>query len=163
MRTNKLLIVLALIFAAGCAHPQLPPATQHSVVLTWNAPLPQGTWLGCGSGQPTCTYAIYRASGTTCPAATSTAWTEITNPASRPSALTFTDTSAAGLNACYAAYTYQTLNGSVTHSDPSNIAGPYAVPGVPIAPSLGTAPAISKVELPSGSEMAKLELEVQVR
>lgn len=124
-------IAALLIVAVGC-HAQVPPASVETVVLTWNAPVANSNWLGCGTGQPTCTYAIYRATGSTCPVSTSTAWTEVTNPASRPTALTWTDTTATGA-VCYIAETVQ----SGLNSGPSNTVS-LTVPAVPTAPALGT-------------------------
>lgn len=53
------------------------------------------------------------------------------NSSSPTSALTFTDTGAAGLSVCYIAQTEQ--GGAV--SQPSNVAGPFVVPASPGAPS----------------------------
>jgi hypothetical protein len=120
------------VLAAGC-HGQVPPASSAKVVLTWTAPVASGNWTGCTTAAP-CTYAIYRATGATCPASTSTAFQEVTTPTARPSGTTWTDTTATGMTVCYIAATIQ----GTQNSGPSNTAGPIAVPGVPLAPALGT-------------------------
>lgn len=132
-----------LSVSAGC-HAQIPPASTKNVVLTWAAPQAvTGGWPGCTTASP-CVYAVYRAiaTGTTCPATGSVQWSEITASATRPSALTFTDTSAAGLDVCYAVETVQ----GAQNSGPSNTIN-LSVPGVPGAPQLGT-PTVALNKLP---------------
>lgn len=138
------LTILALALAAGC-HAQVPPASPgYNVNLTATAPVPTGNWAGCTASAP-CTYAVYRAAGATCPVTSSTAWSEITNAASRPSTPAFTDTTATGLTACYDMETVQ----SGQNSAPSNVAGPVIVPGIPLAPTLGTpAPVVAALAPP---------------
>jgi hypothetical protein len=127
------LATLALALPGGC-HAQVPPASPgYNVNLTATAPVAQGTWAGCTTAAP-CTYAVYRATGASCPATTSTAWAEITNSAVRPSTPAFTDTTATGLSVCYTMETVQ----SGLNSAASNVAGPVAVAGIPLAPTLGT-------------------------
>ena len=126
----KLAALFALALAAGAltaCHAQLPPTT-HSVALTWTAP----TSPACNAAAP-CTYVISRATGTsTCPAVNLTTPNYAPLNSSSPvSALTFTDTAAAGLTVCYIA---QTLQGGAV-SQPSNTAGPFVVPASPGAPS----------------------------
>ena len=141
------LAILALALAVGC-HAQVPPASPgYNVNLTATAPVATGNWAGCTASAP-CTYAVYRAAGATCPVTTSTAWSEITNPASRPSTPAFTDTTATGLTACYDMETVQ----SGQNSAPSNVAGPVIVPGIPLAPTLGTpAPVVAALAPPQGA------------
>lgn len=71
-------LILALVAAIGC-HGQVPPASQHSVTLTWTAPVAGSTWSGCTTAAP-CVYAVYRCTGTAtaCGTLSSTAWSEIT-------------------------------------------------------------------------------------
>ena len=138
-----------LAVSAGCQVPA--PSKGANVNLTWTAPAAGSNWAGCTTSSP-CLYAVYRAAGTTCPATTSTAWTEITTPATRPSGTTYQDTTASGLTACYNVETVQASQNSA----PSNTAGPLAVPGVPLAPALGTptAAALVKPALPNDPQMA---------
>lgn len=127
-------IAIGLMLAAGC-HAQIPPASTKSAVLTWSAPQAvTGGWQGCTTANP-CVYAVYRAitTGSTCPATGSAQWSELTTASTRPSALTYTDTTAAGLNVCYAVETVQ----ASLNSGPSNTVN-LTVPGVPGAPQLGT-------------------------
>lgn len=131
---KKLLATLAfLALAIGCKA-QIPPATTHTVVLTWTAPVANSTWTGCTTSAP-CVYAIYRCSGsaTACGDTTNSAWSEITTSTTRVSGTTYTDATASGLTAYYAAVTYQ----GTAHSGASNTAGPFVVPGSPLAPQLG--------------------------
>lgn len=125
--------VAMLAIASGC-NAQMPPATNHSVQLAWTAPSASSTWSGCSSSAP-CTYAVYRCADTAanCASTTNASWKEITTAASRPSGTSYTDATAAGLTAYYAV---ETVQGS-SNSAASNIAGPAAVPGTPIAPPLG--------------------------
>lgn len=80
IRIFAALAILAVSLAAGCRAQVSPASSGYNVALTATAPVAQGTWAGCTAAAP-CSYAVYRAAGTTCPALTSTAWTEITNPA----------------------------------------------------------------------------------
>ena len=144
------LATLALLITAVGCHAQIPPASTQKVVLTWSAPqaVPNG-WQGCTTASP-CVYAVYRAitTGSNCPVTGSAQLGEITPPAARPSALTFTDTSASGLDVCYSV---ETVQGSL-NSGPSNTVN-LNVPGVPGAPQLGTpVTAMSEsIELPPSS------------
>lgn len=144
MKTKIVMIAaaIAIAFTAGC-HAQVPPATTHSVVLTWGAPVPTATWLGCGTGtgQSPCVYAVYKCA-TNCGSTSNSTWTEITTAATRPSALTFTD-SAPGAGTVN--YDVETVQGTA-HSDPSNVAT-VTVPGTPVAPPLGN-PSVSQLALP---------------
>lgn len=136
-----------LIIAAGC-HAQVPPASTSTVNLSWTAPAASGGWAGCTTAAP-CTYAIYRATFATasaCPASTNTAYTEVTNPAARPSGTTFTDATASG-TVCYIGETVQ----GAANSGPSNTAGPATVAGVPLAPTLGT-PVVAQTLQPASSK-----------
>jgi hypothetical protein len=126
----------ALPIGIGC-HAQVPPATAgYQVNLTATLPAPSGNWLGCVSGQPQCTFAVYAETiaGSTCDPTTSTNYKEITNPASRPTTPNFTDPNTTGLTKCYDMETVQ----SGENSGPSNVAGPVVSPGVPLAPTLAT-------------------------
>ncbi len=136
---KKLAILLMAVFTTACAHTQVPPASVHSVTLTWTAPASSSTWSGCTTTAP-CVYAIYRCVGTasTCPSVptSSTSWTEITTATTRPSATTYVD-----LNVTAAAtYTYvvETVQASV-NSGPSNTTT-ATIPntGIPTAPALGS-------------------------
>lgn len=143
MRTRSflfgLLTLTCFAITAGC---QAPPASTSYVLVSWGVPAATGNWAGCGAGQPTCTYAIYaeRITGSTCDAATSTNYHEVTNPSSRPTGTSFEDTGASGLTSCYAGETVQTPSGGTSplNSGPSNVAGPATAAGVPLAPSLTT-------------------------
>lgn len=116
MKRTIVIFAFLVLAAAGC-RAQVPPATSFKVNLTWNAPQATSTWLGCTTAQP-CVFAVYRTAttGATCPAFTSTAWTEITTSATRPSADAYSDKSAAGLDVCYVVETVQ----ASANSDPSN-------------------------------------------
>ncbi len=139
--------IISVLFTLGC-RAQVPPASNgYKVVLTATAPLPSGNWLGCVTGQPTCTYAVYAetiASGTSCDSTTSTNYKEITNPASRPTSPSFTDANTTGLTRCYDMETVQ----GTENSAPSNVAGPIISPGVPLAPTLA-------VPVPQSAEVVK--------
>jgi hypothetical protein len=154
----KLAALFAIALAAGAltaCHAQLPPTT-HSVSLTWTAP----TSPACNTASP-CTYVISRATGTTCPAVNliTPNYTPL-NSSSPVSALSYTDTAAAGLTVCYIA---QTLQGGAV-SQPSNTAGPFVVPASPGAPSTpnGTVadmvqPALPEPSADAPAVVAKLE------
>ena len=128
-------LILVLAAAVGC-HGQVPPASVHSVTLTWNAPVAGSTWSGCTTTAP-CVYAVYRCAGTatSCPAppTSSTSWAEITTPTTRPSGTTFVDTAVTGGDS----YTYvvETVQAS-TSSVPSNTTTAN-VPQTPVVPSIG--------------------------
>jgi hypothetical protein len=88
----------------------------------------------------------------------------LTSATTRISGTAYTDNTASGLTAFYAAQTYQ----SGAHSGASNIVGPLVVPASPLAPVVnGTAadlvrPALKPIE--SGDpQVAKLELKAVVR
>ena len=137
MNTKLFSLIFALVAAVGC-HGQVPPASVHSVTLTWTAPTSSSTWSGCTTTAP-CVYAVYRCVGTasTCPSVptSSTSWTEITTPATRPSATTYVDLNVTAADT----YTYvvETVQASV-NSGPSNTTT-ATVPntGIPTAPALG--------------------------
>lgn len=136
---RKFLGILLALAAIGC-HAQVPPATAHSVQLSWTAPSATGSWGGCTTAAP-CLYAVYRcsASASTCANTSSTSWTEITAASSRPSGTSYTDATAAGLTVYYVV---ETVQGS-SNSGASNIAGPNTVPGSPLAPAVNT-PTVSE-------------------
>lgn len=153
-----LLVVLLAFSVIGC-RAQVPP-TNHTVTLTWSAPAASGSWAGCGAGQPACSYVISRAvvSGSSCPSTTGTSYTPL-NQTSPATGTTFVDSTAAGLTACYIA---QTLQGSAV-SVPSNAAGPLAVPGNPLAPTINGQEAMKQTApLPSGDVNA-VELMARVK
>ncbi|MFL6427886.1 MAG: hypothetical protein ACJ71S_06550 [Acidobacteriaceae bacterium] len=142
---------LLVALFGGCAHAQVPP-TAHNVALAWSAPVvptnpPAGTWKTPCSVTDPCTYIVSRttvASGT-CPTPNLTTpnYTPL-NSSTPVAALGYTDTTAAGLNACYTVQTSQ--DGNVGAA--SNTAGPFFVSGGvnPLAPTLnGTS---AKLELP---------------
>jgi hypothetical protein len=146
---KRILAVLAMfLFAVGC-HPQVPPAsTGYQVNLTASVPSPAGNWLGCVTGQPQCTYAVYAETitGTACDPTTSTNYKEITNPSSRPTTPAYTDPNTTGLTRCYDMETVQ----SGGNSAPSNVAGPVVSPGVPLAPTLATpTPQVAELDKPT--------------
>ena len=131
---------LVALGLTACAHPgitQVPPASEgYEVVLTATAPVASGNWLGCGVGQPQCTYAVYAEtiSGTACDPTTSTNYKEISTPTARPTTPNFTDSATTGLTRCYNMETVQ----QGANSAPSNVAGPIVSPGIPLAPNLIT-------------------------
>lgn len=140
-------LLLTLTAAAGC-HAQLPP-TSHAVVLTWTAPAASGGWTGCTVAAP-CTYVISRevvpAGTASCPPAPSVAPFPYTplNSANPASALTYSDTTAAGQTVCYIA---QTIQGAAS-SAPSTPTAPLVVPASPAAPSLTPNVAVNQPSLP---------------
>ena len=81
-----------------------------------------------------CTYAFYAETiaGTTCDPTSNTNYHEITTPTARPSTPTFVDPNTTGLTKCYDVETVQ----GAANSAPSNVAGPIASPGIPLAPNL---------------------------
>lgn len=142
MKRIALAVALAVL-ASGCrSGGQVPPATNHVVSLTWSAPVTTDTtkWKGCAGVQGStsdaqaCLYALYKCtlSAAACGDTTNVAWGEITTSATRVSGLAYTDSNAAGQTAWYVAKTFQ----GASSSGPSNIAGPFAVPGNPTAPAI---------------------------
>ena len=155
------LALSVLIFAAGCAHPsnaQVPPASKGSNVnLTWGLQ-PNTTCAGC-------TFAVYAetlASGAQCDAFGSASWSEITTPATRPTALAYTDSGSSGMIKCYnveAICPTCGFNGGPANSDPSNTAGPVTVPGPPLAPAqLTPTTVVSSLVRPASKEPAMASL-----
>ncbi len=152
------LTILALGFSIGC-YAQVPPASNgYEVVLSATAALPNGNWLGCVTGQPQCTYAVYAETitGTACDPASSANFKEITAPAARPTTPNFTDTPTTGLTRCYDMETVQ----GTQNSAPSNVTAPVVSPGVPLAPTLQTptpqAAELEKPALPNASPVPQL-------
>lgn len=157
---RALLLVLVAVMAVGC-HAQVPP-TPHNVALSWTAPVvptnpPAGTWKTPCSVTDPCTYIVSRTTVTTgsCPTPNLTTpnYTPL-NQATPVAALAYTDTAAAGLNACYTVQTSQ--DGNIGAA--SNTAGPFTVSGGvnPLAPSLnGTSAklAMPKVGYPASPVM----------
>ncbi len=130
---KRLAILAAVLLAAGC-HAQVPPATQHKVALTWTAPVATSTWAGCTTAAP-CTYAVYRCTGdaTACGTLSSTGWSEITTPATRPSATSYVDaTVMAGTTYTYT-YVLETVQGASNSAPSSSMT--VTVPANPIAPA----------------------------
>jgi hypothetical protein len=139
MKIGRLILAALIVapIAAGC-HGQVPPAVAKAS-LTWTAPLPSGAWLGCGTGQPACTYIVSRAvvaSGTACPANTGTAYTPL-NQNSPVATAAYVDATAAG----YVCYVAQTLQGGLPSqpSTPSNNGVALNVPPPPGAPGMPSA------------------------
>lgn len=144
MKTLKILGLLALACAfgwlsTGCSHAQMPPKS-NAVALSWSAP------SGCSSG---CSYVVSRialtAGTSSCPVpnVTTPNYTPL-NQASPATATTYTDTGAGALTVCYIAQTE--LGGSV--SQPSNAAGPFAVPANAIAPAITGAETSAELNQP---------------
>lgn len=136
-------LVFVLALAAGCAHSQMPP-TVHSVTITITPP----------SGASGAAYVISRATGSTCPVSTGSAYTPL-NQSAPISGTSYVDSAAAGLSVCYIA---QTVEGGAV-SAPSNIVGPFVVPANPTAPSINGQSA--KNETPAalpGPTLAKNEV-----
>lgn len=134
-------LVLAVAAAVGC-HGQLPPATQHSVTLTWSAPVGTFTWGGCTTASP-CVYAVYRCAGTAsaCGTLSSTAWAEVTTAATRPSGVSYQDLTVSG-GTTYS-YAVETVQGN-ENSGPSNVTT-ATVPQTPVAPAIGS-PTVAKYD-----------------
>lgn len=124
---NRLSLLL-LLAALGC-HAQVP-ATTYVVSLSWTAPAASGSWAGCGTGQPACTYVLSRAQAVSgaCPATTGTNYTPLNQP-SPATGTTYTDATAAG-SVCYVAQTVQ----SGAYSQPSASSNVIVVPAVPGQP-----------------------------
>lgn len=131
-------IAAAVVMIGSVACKGQVPPTSHTVNLTWTAPVAGGGWAGCTTAAP-CSYVISRApaSGGSCPATTGTAYTPL-NQSTPATGLTYTDTTAAGLNVCYIAQTVQGVAVSVA----SNTAGPLAVSANPLAPSITATEAV---------------------
>lgn len=145
----SLLVALGMTTGLTACHGQVPPASNgYNVNLSWNLPVPTGNWLGCISGQPTCSYAVFRCVGTAAACANTSGanWLEITNPASRPTTLAFTDPNATGLSVNYDVETEQ----SGANSGPSNIVS-VAVPGIPLAPALNQPTTLSASLAPASN------------
>ena len=126
-------LVFVLALAAGCAHSQMPP-TVHSVTITITPP----------SGASGAAYVISRATGSTCPVSTGSAYTPL-NQSAPISGTSYVDSAAAGLSVCYIA---QTVEGGAV-SAPSNIVGPFVVPANPTAPSINGQSAKNDVPRPT--------------
>ena len=161
-------VAAAALFSAGC-HGQEPQASKgYNVNLSWVAPAASAGWAGCTATSP-CVYAVYAetiAAGTTaCDPSTSANWKEITTTATRPSATTYMDSSATGLNRCYNVETVQASQNSA----PSNTVQ-LVVPGIPTAPAVSapTSAQQSLLELPllpipeGSGELASLSLRLKV-
>ena len=135
MRKIGFIFCLILVIA-GCraGNTQVPPATQHSVGLTWTAPVANANWAGCTTSAP-CLYGIYKCtvSATVCADTNNVAWNEITTPTTRVSGTSYLDSSVSAGNIWYVAKTFQ----GTSSSGPSNISQ-ATVPGVPTAPPLNT-------------------------
>lgn len=119
----------------GCGHAQVTPTPQKNVDLSWTAP----TNPACTTAAP-CTYDVSRstltAGATSCPAVNYTTPNYTPLNSSNPvSTVTYTDTAAAGLTACYIVQTVQ----SAQVSPASNTAGPFVVPPVPGLPTISGA------------------------
>lgn len=131
MKITHALLAVAVALAGstlGCT--QVPPASAgFNANLTWSAA------SSCSTSGSTCTYAVYRetlaAGVTTCDPLTSNAWGQL-NKGSEGTALSYTDATAGGLNACYV---LETLQGG-GNSAPSNTQQGQ-IPGAPTAPNLG--------------------------
>lgn len=150
----KYLALIFLAFSVGCGHAQVRP-TAFQVDLTWTAPAASGGWAGCTTAVP-CVYVASRitiASGvTTCPAANVATpnYTPL-NTSSPAAGTSYVDAGATGLTVCYLV---QTEQGSAV-SGPSNVAGPFAVPASPLAPSLSGNQTVAEVmPVPSGNSAA---------
>ena len=159
MKTLKLAILLPLYaflawVSVGCAHGQVKP-TAFQVDLSWTVPAASGSWAGCTTAAP-CTYVASRialaAGATTCPAANVATPNYVPlNTASPTTSASFDDTTAVGLTVCYIVQTEQ----GTAVSQPSNVAGPFAVPASPLAPSLTGNQTVAEVmPVPSGSSEA---------
>lgn len=148
----------ALIFAfgmlmAGCGHAQVTP-TSYQMDLSWVAPVPVagGLWTTpcSGTGSSPCSTLISRATvtpGQPCPTPnTVTPNYSPLNLASPATGLVFTDSAVSGLNVCYIA---QTEQAGIIGSALSNVAGPYAVPAGPGAPTLSAAPQVASAAIPA--------------
>ena len=136
---KRLSAIAIVLLAVGC-HAQVPPASTHRVSLTWTAPAATSAWSGCTATAP-CVYAVYRCTGdaTACGTLSSTAWSEVTTPSTRPSGTSYIDASVGG-----AVYTYvvETVQGS-DNSGPSNTTA-ATVPGIPAPPAVGS-PSVAKL------------------
>ncbi len=154
MKRFSILILILASALPGCT--QVPPATTHSVSLTWTAPAASSAWAGCSTTAP-CVYSVYRCTGTAtaCGTLSSTAWTEITTTTTRPSGTAYTDTNVTGGGVF--TYAVETVQGP-DNSGPSNTTT-ATVPGTPVAPAIGT-PTVAKLEtqpLPAATgELAKV-------
>lgn len=152
------------LLAVGCGHAQVTP-TSYQVDLAWVAPVASGSWLGCGTGQPACSYVMSRltvaAGATACPAVNlSTPNYAPLNTATPAAGLTFVDTGAVGTTACYIV---QTLQGTAV-SNPSNVAGPLVVPASPLAPTLSAPTAVADAKplaVPTGKDAPVLTATVR--
>lgn len=151
----KRLVLTALLCILPIAHihAQITP-TSYKVAASWTAPVAANGWAGCTTAAP-CTYVVSRATlaaGTTaCPATTGTAYTPL-NASSPVSATSYDDLTASGLLVCYIEQTEQTAAAGCSTaapcvSQPSNAAGPLAVPATPGAPTNGAASEVAVVDL----------------
>lgn len=104
-------------------------------VLTWVAPAPQGTWLGCVVGQSACTFRPFSLPGT-CPATIvgSTGWTTLADTSAN--ATTATDSAPITNSAGQVSYVVKTVQSSLV-SDPSNCIT-VTIPNAP-SPATGLA------------------------
>ncbi len=159
---KRFAFALALALAVGC-HAQVPPATTHTVTLTWSQPAPNANWTGCTTAAP-CTYGIYKCtlSQTACADTTNAGWSEVTTSLTRVSGLTFTDSNVGGGTVYYVAKTFQ----GTASSGPSNISQAI-VPGTPTAPPLNTS--VASVDskplapVPGATELAMATVTLKAR
>lgn len=138
-------ILGALALSACHGNTQVPPASPgYNVVLT--ASLPAAPNSCTTTPASPCTFAFYAetiAAGASCDPTTSANYKEITNPASRPTTLTFTDANTTGLTRCYNAETVQ----AGANSAPSNTAQVVS-PGVPSQLTLAPNAVVAALEKP---------------
>jgi hypothetical protein len=159
MKHFAALAVIALFLTAGC-RAQVPASKATNVVLTWTAP------AGCSG----CSYIVSRATGTTCPPTTGTAYTPL-NQSTPATAATYTDVAPpSGVSVCYVAQTIQSGLTSVA-SAPSDGGIPIAIPALPLPPgglngatqSAALAPMIINQEPSALPQDATLQVPTQIR
>jgi hypothetical protein len=137
MKLFSLMITLSALFAGVGCHGQLPPTPAYETIWSWPAAVAASGWLGCGSGQPACTYVVSTlvlASGTTCPASTGSNYTPQQTATTGVSGTTWTQTGTSGETLCAVVQTVQSGNTSGSSPQSNAVVNP-ALPLAPAAPS----------------------------
>lgn len=149
-------VVGALGILAGCGgkftYSQVPPTTWQ-IAYVWTLPTPTSSWLGCGAGQPACSYVIsilaVPITTTTCPSPSSTVVYAPVNQAAPTANLSYTYLSAQPASAiCAVVQTVQSGSYSMP-SAPSNVVDVPSVPGAPSTPGGTLAVQTADLETPT--------------
>jgi hypothetical protein len=172
MKNRIVFLILAAFLAVGC-HAQLPPSPGYNTTWTVTIPSPSNGWLGCGTGQPTCTLVISTlvvpSGTTTCPASTGSNYVPQQTATTGVAAPTWVQANTTGTSQCAVAQLVQTQAGQTlpsisAASPPSNA---VVSPALPLAPNVSGSTQVAGIEKPkmpmlepSPTESAKLVLQI---